>query len=445
MAVQICTAGGYSEVGKNMSAIKIDNEVVLCDIGFYMPEIIKYEEEEGDKLAFDRNMLIKRGAAPNDRVIEDWKAQIRAIIFTHAHLDHIGALPYYADEYRCPVIGTPYTIELIKSILKDEKLHIDNPLKVLNCNSIIPISKNIKIEFVNMTHSTPQTVMAAIHTKYGIIVYANDFKFDRSPVLGKAPDFERLEEIGKKGVLALVVDSLYSDTPIKTPSESVAREMLRDVMLGTANKGNLIIVTTFASHIARLKSIVEFGKQLKRKIIFLGRSLHKYVTAAENIKLVKFSKDVEIIGYADKIKKKLKEVEKKRGEYLIVCTGNQGEPRAVLMKMVMGQYKFRFQQNDQVIFSCRTIPCQINIENRRFLEKKLEVQGVRIFIDIHASGHAAREDLRDLITLLKPKHIIPAHGDLEKRKPMLGLAEALGYKIGETAHSAEDGKIITLE
>ncbi|MBI5872245.1 RNase J family beta-CASP ribonuclease [archaeon] len=445
MAVQICTVGGYSEVGKNMTAIKVDNEVVICDIGFYMPEIIKYEEEEGDKLAFDRQMLIKRGAAPNDRVIEDWKAQVRAIVFTHAHLDHIGALPYYAQEYRCPVFGTPYTIEMIRIIMKDEKLNIQNPLKVLNPNSEAKLSENIKIELINMTHSTPQTSMAAIHTKYGVIIYANDFKFDKTPIIGKAPDLKRLEELGKKGVLALIVDSLYSNTPIKTPSESVAREMLRDVMLGTTNKGNLIIVTTFASHIARLKSIVEFGKQLRRKIVFLGRSLHKYATAAENIKIINFSKDVEIIGYADKIKKKLKSIEKNRGEYLVVCTGNQGEPRSVLMKMVMGQYKFRFQVNDQVIFACRTIPCPINIENRKFLEKKLEAQGVRLFIDIHASGHAAREDLRDLIILTKPKHIIPAHGDEEKRKPMAELAESIGYKLGESVHLCSDGKIIDLK
>ena len=254
--IEICAVGGYSEVGKNMTAIKVDDEVVICDMGFFLPEIIKLQEdEEVTKSEFTKKELIRYGAIPNDTIIQDWKNKVKAIVVTHCHLDHIGAIPYMASDYKAPVIGTPYSIEVLKQILKDEKAKIKNDLKTLNSNAKIKVSKNITIEFINMTHSTPQTVMIAIHTKYGAVIYANDFKFDNHPVIGKKPNYKRLQEIGDKGVIALIADSLYSDANMKTPSEKVARELLKDVLLGTNNKGHLVIVTTFASQIARLKSI----------------------------------------------------------------------------------------------------------------------------------------------------------------------------------------------
>src|SRR3990167_974606 len=187
------------------------------------------------------------------------------------------------------------------------------------------VSNNIKIEFINMTHSTPQTVMVAVHTRYGIILYANDFKFDNHPTLGKKPNYERLEELGKKGIKALICDCTRADQPIKTPSELVAKEMLRDVMLGVDSRGKAVIVTTFASHLARLKSIIEFGRKMNRKIIFLGRSLAKYIEAGENIGIVNFSREVEIVKFGKQIKNRIKKIENEpRDRYLLVVTGHQG-------------------------------------------------------------------------------------------------------------------------
>ena len=305
--IEICAVGGFSEVGKNMTAIKVDDEVVICDMGLFLPEIIRLQDEEVGREKLSKKALMKYGAIPNDEVIKKWKNKVKAIVVTHCHLDHIGAIPHMGAQYNAPVIGTPYSIEVLKEIYKSEKIKPGNPLKVLNSNATIKISDKITIEFVNMTHSTPQTVMIAIHTPDGAIIYANDFKFDNHPVLGKKPNYKRLEEIGKDGVLALIADSLYADADMKTPSEKVARELLKDVLLGTNNKDHLVIVTTFASQIARLKSIIEFGKKMRRKIVFLGRSLHKYVTAAENINIVNFSKDVELVGFASQVRKKLKE------------------------------------------------------------------------------------------------------------------------------------------
>ena len=427
--IEICTVGGYDEVGRNMTAIKVDNEVVLLDMGVFLDKYIAFNNliEEGTSL--NPEELIKEGAVPDINLISDWKKMVKAIIPSHAHYDHVGAIPYIADRFRAPVICTPYTAEVIKALAQDQKLKISNRIKTLNPNSSITLGKNIKVEFIQATHSIPQTVMIALHTKYGTIVYTNDFKFDNSPILGKKPNYERLRELGKKGVLAVFMDSLYSHDAKKTPSEAVAREMLKEVMLGTESEGKLVIVTTFSSHLARLKSIVDFGREMKRKIIFLGRSLSKYITAAENIHLVDFSKKGEVIKYSSMVKKKLSEVEKKgRQKYLLVVTGHQGEPGSVLQKIASGKLGFRMGYEDLVIFSCTVIPTDINKKNREDLEQALRSKGVRIFRDLHVSGHGAREDERDLINMLKPKHIVLCHGNRQLVSGASELAQEMGYK-----------------
>ncbi len=289
--------------------------------------------------------------------------------------------------------------------------------------------------------------MVALHTKYGVILYANDFKFDEFPTFGMKTNMEALRKFGKEhNVLALIVDSTYANYERKTPSESVAKEMLRDVMLGTDNKDRLIIVTTFSSHIARLKSIIEFGKQLGRKIVFLGRSLHKYSSAAERINIVDFSKDVHMIKYSNKIKKELQRIEEDgREKYLLVVTGHQGEPRSTLSKIASGEIDFRLSEDDCIIFSCRTIPTPVNKENRKIMEQKLHKSGVRIFKDIHVSGHASREDLRDLLSLVTPEHIIPAHGELSMRTGLVELAAQMGYDVETKVHLSENGSKIVLD
>jgi ribonuclease J len=443
--LELCTVGGFSEVGKNMVAFKYKDEVIICDMGFYLPEVIRLSEDDVSKTDLTREQMIELGAIPDDSVIKDWKNKVKGIFVTHAHLDHIGAIPYLAEQYNCPVYGTPFSIEVIKSIIKDEGFRLKNKLIAIKPDSKLKISKNIQVEFVNVTHSTPQTVMIAIHTPSGIGLYANDFKFDNHPVIGKKPNYKRLKELGEKGIKVLVADALYSDSDMKTPSEKVAREMLKDVLLGTDNSKHLVIVTTFASQIARLKSIVEFGKKLNRKIVFLGRSLHKYVTAAQNVGIINFTNDVEIIRFSGRVKAKLKKIQKEPHKYLVVCTGNQGEPRAVLSRLAGKDLPYHFIPGDHIIFSCKTIPSPINIANRAFLEEKLKKQKLRLFKDIHSSGHAAREDLRDLLTLTKPEHVIPAHGGAKQVTPMADLCEDMGYKLGRTVHLMHDGQVLEME
>ncbi|RLE38654.1 ribonuclease J [Candidatus Woesearchaeota archaeon] len=442
--IVIKTIGGYNEVGKNMTAIKCGNDVVIFDMGLHLENYIRVtEDEQGDIKNITVSRLLKAGAIPDVRKLGDWKSKVKAIIPTHAHLDHVGAIHFLARKFDAPIICTPFTKAVIKTILKDEKIRLDNEIKSINVNSMYKLTDEMCVEFINMTHSTPQTVMVALHTPEGVVVYANDFKFDSHPMLGKKPNYARLKKLAEEKVIALIVDCIYAKDAKKTPSEKVAESMLQDVLTGVESEGKAIIVTTFSSHLARLKSIIKFGKRLRRKIIFLGRSLAKYVNSAESINLINFKKDVELIKYSKKIKAKLDQVAKHKDRYLLVVTGHQGEPKAVLSKMIDRFYNFKFGKDDIVIFSCTVIPNKLNIKNRKSLEEKLRSKGVRIFRDIHVSGHAAKEDLRDLINMLRPANIIPAHGVMKMSLALAELAQEVGYSK-QNIFVSRDGKQIVL-
>jgi ribonuclease J len=442
--VEINAIGGYNEVGKNMTAVKIKDEAVIFDMGLHLEPYIKYTENE-DAVNIDPKELIKAGAVPNIDHFYDWKKNVRAILPTHAHLDHVGAIPYISSRYDAPIICTPFTKAVINTILRSEKMKVDNPIKVLNSNSVFKLSKNLKVEFINITHSTPQTVMIALHTPEGIILYANDFKFDLFPTLGQKPDFKVIKRLGQQGVKALIVDSTYSGVAAKTPSESVAYQMLQDVMLGTDSSHKGMIVTTFSSHLARLKSILEFGRKLNRKVVFMGRSLGKYIAAGEEVGIVNFSKSSEIVGYGKQLKRTVQKIMRTGKEkYLMVVTGHQGEPGSMLWKLMNGDLGYRFDSEDHVIFSCKVIPTPTNIHNREMLEQDLKKYNVRLFKDIHVSGHCEREDLRDLINMTKPEHLIPAHGEVKMTSALFDLGKEMGYVPGETVHLIQDGERIKL-
>lgn len=429
MGLQIITIGGYSEIGRNCTLVKVDNEAIILDMGLHMDNYIAYTEER-EELHAEKDLscdtLIKAKAVPNIYQVQDLWPRVKAICLTHAHLDHIGAVPFLSNKFKADIHCTRYTAEVLSAILRDEKISLRNGIVPHPVNSKFKISKKITIEFINMTHSCPQTVIIAVHTPYGILVYANDFKLDNAPTLGEKPNFRRLKQLAEKGVKVLIVDSLYADTSMKTPSESIAKEMLKDVLLGVNSEGKAIIVTTFSSHIARLNSILELGKKLKRKIVFIGRSLSKYIGAAQRAGIIDFSKKAEFVRYGNKVEKFFKKV-KHPEKYLFVVTGHQGEPRAVLPRMVR-QHLYDFQEEDHVIFSCSVIPVKDNIINREKLDSDLKKEKVRLFTDVHVSGHAFREDLRDLVRMLNPQNIIPTHASKKKLYAMKELALEMGYK-----------------
>jgi ribonuclease J len=424
-----------------MVAVKVDDEVVIMDMGINLEPYIKYTEDEDEVVPdMSANALMKIGAIPDISAIDDWKKKVIAIVPTHAHLDHVGAIPYLASKFpNAPIIGTPFTIEVLKSISENEHIVIRNKIKQLNVNASYKASPSITIEFINMTHSTPQTVAVVLHTKYGKIVYATDFKLDNNPVLGQKTNIKRLRQIGDREVVCLIVDCLNSSEEGKTPSELVAKELLKDVMLGTNSDEKAVIVTTFSSHIARLKSINEFGKSIGRKVMFMGRSLDRYVGAAEACNITKFE-DIEICKYRKHIAKALKQITKNKQKYLIVCTGHQGEPQAVLSRIARDEFDFRLAKEDLVIFSCRTIPNPVNEENRAKLETLLREHKARLFKDIHVSGHANKEDLRELVHMLNPQMIIPCHGDKNKTKGLRTLLEEMGFDTEKNFFQMKNGK-----
>ncbi|MEK6863514.1 MAG: RNase J family beta-CASP ribonuclease [Nanoarchaeota archaeon] len=445
MPLEICTISGFTKTEGNSVAIKVDDEVVLLDMGLSMFDYVKFTEDMEDTSTKTYTALLNANAVPDYEHIDDWKEKVVAIIPSHGHLDHVGAIPFAATLFppSAKIIGTPYTIEVLKSILRDEHLKIPHQLVVLNSGKSCKLSKKITIEFIHITHSIPQTAVVVIHTPYGKVVYANDFKLDNTPVLGKKPDYAQLKKLGKAGVKLLIINSLYAHEHKKCPSESVAQEMLRDTMLSVSSEEKAMIVTTFSSHLARLKSIIALGQKLNRKIVLLGRSLDKYVMAGERLGLINFTNQVTLLRQRDQVEKMLQRIQKEGKEkYLIVCTGHQGEPKAILSRIARGDLDFKFEQGDVVIFSCQVIPVDINIENRDKLERILRSGGVRIFRDVHVSGHGAREDHRELLEMLRPEHIIPIHAEPAKGRMMAELALQMGFK---NTHVMEDGKRLSLK
>jgi len=212
----------------------------------------------------------------------------------------------------------------------------------------------------------------------------------------------------------------------------------------TDTSGCGLIITTFSSHIARLKTIVECGRKLGRKVVFLGRSLSKYTSAAQEVGIVDFS-DVEIIRYSRQVKKKIKQIMREGKEkYLVVCTGHQGEPKAILSRLARGELPWEWDADDCVIFSSQVIPSEINKEQSKVLEGHLHKHRARIFRDVHASGHGSREDLKQMIELLRPEHVIPSHGIKMMTDAMEELCELLGIPE-DHIHSIKTGESLILE
>jgi len=364
MTIQIFTVGGYQEIGRNMTAVKVDDDVIILDIGLHLEHYIQYSDDDNNILTV--KTLGRAGAIPNVEPIEHLIKNVRAIIPSHAHLDHCGAIPFLANHFNAEVLCTPFTKNVLDAIITDQKKKLKKKIIGIPPNHKHKINENITIELINVTHSTPQTSIIAVHTRYGTILYANDFKLDETPTLGEKTNLARLKEIGNSGkVICLIMECLYADMNDKMPSELIAKQMLEQAV-EECDKDNALIITTFSSHIARLKTIKEIAKKHKRKPVFLGRSMHKYIMAAEDTGLINF-KDSEVINFKSLVKKKLRKImQDGKEKYLIVCTGHQGEKRSVLYT-IMKQEGF-LEQGDVVIFSSNVIPTETTIKNREEME-----------------------------------------------------------------------------
>ena len=447
--MEICTVGGFEEVGKNMTAVKVGDDVVIFDMGIYLPGIIELQDDP--TMDYTEEHLRKMKAVPNDLVLDKmgWTDKVRAIVVSHAHLDHVGAIPYLAQRYpQAVILGTAFTMAVLDALIRDEKVNFTNKRKVIQANSTMTLqgkSGPIKLEFIHTTHSTIQCVFPVWHTNEGIFFYALDFKFDDYPTMGNPPNYKRMKEIGKKDVKVMVVDALYSKTEKRPGGERIAQHLLEESFATVRGKDSALFVTTFSSHIERLNNIVKFGKRTHREIIFVGRSLSKYVNAAIKVGKCPFKKDIRLVQYRRQVMSMLKKIDKNRGKYLVVCTGHQAEEGSILDRIAKDDTPFKFKTGDNIIFSSSVIPTPVNIVAREKLDKKLRNAGVRLQTDIHVHGHGSREALRELMNLVKPKHIIPAHGTLEQEAPMIDLANEFGYKFGETSHLTNNGKLLKLD
>ncbi len=443
--VGIVAVGGYNEMGRNMTAIVYKEDIIILDMGIRLDRVQIYDEAEIDKL--HSLELIEMGAIPDDTIMKEINGTVKAIVCTHGHLDHIGAIPKLSHRYNAPIIGTPYTIKLINDLIEDEKkFKVNNDLISLNYNKKFQISHNLSLELIEITHSIIDSSIAVIRTPIGSIIYACDFKLDRNPTIGNPPNIPLLKKIGDEGVLALITETTNSYKQGKTPSESIAKELLKDLLIGHWNDNSGIMITTFASHISRLKSILDIAKEINRIPIFLGRSMEKYLNAAISLNYIMLPENVEVYGQRKDIDKALKKIMNEGKEkYLPIITGHQGEPGSTLMRIANNETPYKFEFGDKVIFSANIIPSPITISNRNSLEIKLKMKGVRIYDDVHVSGHAYKEDHWEFINILKPIHIIPTHGDITMHGHYIEMAECAGYVLGNSIHLLRNGEVLFLE
>ena len=448
MEIDIATIGGYEEVGRQMTAVRAGDDIVIFDMGLNLSKVLIHDNVETERMhSLD---LIDMGAIPDDRVMSDLEGDVQAIVPTHGHLDHIGAISKLAHRYDAPIVASPFTIELVKQQIEGEqKFGVDNDLQKMEAGEMIEIgdSGNVQLEFVNVTHSIIDAINPVVHTPEGAIVYGLDKRMDHTPVIGDPIDMERFREIGREGngVLAYMEDCTNAGRKGRTPSESTARGHLKDVMGSIEDYDGGIVATTFSSHIARVSSLVEFAKDMGRQPVLLGRSMEKYSGTAERLGFVDFPDDVGMYGHRKSVDRTFKRIMNEGKEnFLPIVTGHQGEPRAMLTRMGRGETPYQLDEGDKVLFSARVIPEPTNEGQRYQSEKLLGMQGARIYDDIHVSGHLREEGHYQMLDALEPENLIPAHQDMKGFAPYVDLAASKGYTLGRDLHVTRNGNIINL-
>lgn len=414
--------GGVGEIGKNMTALEYDKDIIIIDAGISFP---------------GTNMPGIDLVMPDISYLTENKNKIKGIVITHGHEDHIGSLPYLLKEIDAPVFGTKLTLTLIENKIKEHKL---NNVK-LNCikpSSVIKIGC-FTVEFINVNHSIAGAVALSITTPVGVVFHSGDFKIDYTPVNGETMDLTRIAEIGKKGVLLMLAESTNIEIEGNTLSEKVVKDTL-DHVFGD-NVSRRLIVATFASNVHRLQQILELALKYKRKVVFSGRSMLNIADAASKIGELDFPSD--LIVDVEKIKNY------KDSEICIISTGTQGEPMSALTRMASGEFnKVVIGNNDTVVISASVIP-----GNERMIYtviNNLYKLGAEVIYEslepIHVSGHACKGELRVLHSLVKPRFFIPVHGEYRHLKKHALLAESLGMKesniaiaeIGDTIEFTSD-------
>ena len=385
-----CPLGGSGEIGMNMNLFsygKPDNQKwLIVDIGVTFAD----DTLPGIDLIY-----------PDPGFIIDKKDDLLGIILTHAHEDHIGAIAHIWPQLKCNIYATPFTSVLIKEKFKEKKIEIGNNLKIVDLNGTIKLGP-FTIEFVTLTHSILEPNGLSIKTPVGTILHTGDWKCDPNPLIGNTINEKKLKQIGAQGVLAMICDSTNIFNPGRAGSELDVRQSLLKIM---QNKNKRIIVTSFASNVARMETIFYCAKKIERQISLVGRSMHRIYKAARQCGYLK-----NVIDPIDS--REAKKISREKIVYL--CTGSQGEPMGAMMRIAHYVHPDVFiEKDDTVIFSSKIIPG--NEKKLYNLHNQLVKNGIEVISEenefVHVSGHPNQEDLKDMYNWVKPKSIIPVHGE----------------------------------
>lgn len=418
--LRIVPLGGLGEVGKNMMAVEYGDDILVIDAGLMFPESDMYGVD----------FII-----PDYGYLCDKKERVRAIVITHGHEDHVGALHFFLREFPVPVYATRLTLGLIEVKLRQAHLLQEAQLHTIAPGDVLRIGP-FQVEPFHVCHSIPDTVGLGITTPEGLIVHSGDFKFDHTPVDGQPTDFAKLAEFAGRGVLALMADSTNATEPGTTPSEQVVTEALDDIMRRAPGR---VIIATFASLISRIQQAVDVAARYGRRVAIAG------TTMAENIKMA------IRLGYLripNGMMVSLVEMESlPPSRCLILATGVQGEPTAVLSRLALGQHpSLHVQPGDTVVLSSHTIPGNEELIHRvinRLFQKGADVV-YHPLVPVHVSGHASQEEQKLLLNILRPCNFIPIHGELRHLKQHAKLAMELGMPRERIA-VVENGYVLDFE
>ncbi|NVJ99274.1 MAG: ribonuclease J [Alphaproteobacteria bacterium] len=412
--------GGSGEIGMNLNLYGHKGKWLMVDCGMsfadnYLP---------GVDLVF-----------PDPEFIEDEQDDLVALVLTHGHEDHIGAVPYLWERFRCPVYATPFTAELVKGKLQEAGLIDEVPLHIVDAHEAINLDP-FEVSYVPLAHSIAEGHGLAIKTSKGTIFHTGDWKLDDRPLIGPACPSPVLSKLGEEGVLALVGDSTNVFNPSESGSEAAVRESLVEIVRDMRNR---VVITTFASNVARLETIGEVAKATGRRLVLLGRSMERVVRAAKETGYLLDFPNIVAEEDADYLP---------RDEVLIACTGCQGEPRAAIARIARDDHKhLQLSPDDNVIFSSKIIPGNELVLGQLF--NQLAVKGVNVVTEkdafVHVSGHPGREELAKMYEWTKPHTAIPVHGEARhllrhaKLARELGVQHTLVPKNGDIIEIAEEG------
>lgn len=416
--IRLIPLGGLGEVGKNMMVVEYGDDIIIVDVGVMFP----------DEEMFGVDLVI-----PDTSYLADKKQRIRGILITHGHEDHVGGLPYVLPMLDFPPIyATRLTQGLINVKLKEHKLLDKAVVNVIAPGDQVDLGSCFA-EFFRVNHSIPDAVGVVIHTPIGAVVHTGDYKFDYTPVDGKPADLGTLGELGNDGVLVMMGDSTRVETPGYTPSERVINELLDKIF---ANAPGRILIATFASLISRVQQVVDTAARYERFVALVGRSMQNNVQMAIELGYLNVPKGMLI---------RAEDINKFRpNQITVICTGSQGEPTSALTRIANQDHRLiSIEPGDTVILSATPVPGNEKSVHRTI--NSLFRQGAEVFYqgisNVHVSGHAAQEELKLMLSLLRPKFFVPLHGEYRQ----LVLHAKLAYSLGiaqEHIQVAEDGDIL---